>query len=711
MIGYNERQEALNLWSLLQESQQLLQKFNESTEEIAKACDVADMKDAEAVQAARVKWYVSLSLRMRALRRSGQYAMPFLHADKAQRHFYDLLARLEVQDVELEAYDRTLPKLSEAERGPLSEEERNALQAQASAEAEPVPEESEEPTFEVDGFRVLRMACLEGLMDPKDVRRARILYDRLLRIQPMRELMGRLSSLLKAMKQAAPTDDHMDPKEVWLDAKTMENLNKVVTDSFCKPIACVQDRKSGASLNLDGNNFTILDRLMDNWDKPLAEEAEFRLPIDAIRKAGSVPSLLTAGIVRKVAATAAGEGAPASKARQYVPIPGGHTMLGIYDSTERDSPEKFFQTVAQHQALPEKRLMRISPYMGVRLIQLDDETETQMARMAENADTFCAEDLGGRQVAEKLQIQVDKEAKLNARECFGRLVKGELLDDDKAKAAIAELRIAVEDFFRLEKIPNDIKGDIRVYGDTKHSRHKAVCQLLAFFARGTLKLMGCPAGRVPREIEEKLDDLASNDQERREYQAFIRSLIDWPMQMYIKFEEAYRYREYKVIAHPECRFSQLKAWLARAAKAKKDGTMDKLVEPGFSVSQLKEYCQYGLNRFLYAGSSTSFFALEPERTVSETDIFFRMACMWFRNHHKEKGQDIWFVAIGNSPEKSYFLVRNEKFTFVDMFAETDEADQLAGKLTPKLLRELLVGANSDCVTLERESYSDRFRLG
>lgn len=702
MIGYNEKQEALKLWSLLQSSQLMLKEFNASPAEIARACDVADAADEEALQAARVRWYAWLALRVRAWRRSGDYALCFAYAQRAQRQPYDLLARLEVQDVEREAYEQIVPKLSQKESCVLSVGEAKDLQE---------PSRKEEPTFEVDGFRVLRMVYLQGLTAQEDVMRARILYDRLLRILPMRELMERLSSLLKALENVAPLDENAKVKDVWLEQEVMSELDKLVTSSFCQPIAPIQERASGAALNVDGNDFTILDRLMDNWDKTLSDEVEFTLPMDAVRRVGFMPSLLTAGIVHKVARAkaAVAEGKRASE-RQFVAIPGGHTMLGIYDNADRSAPEKFFEAVSKDQALKGKRLMRIKPYMGLQLMQLDDETEKLMSRKGGADETFRAEDQGGRQVAEKLSCQVAEAKELESSECFKTLINGKPLDDEKMKVALRELREAVKDFFRLTEIPEKCKGPITTYTWTKMSRYKAVSQLLAFGAGDSLLQMSCPAGETPRAIIALLNELDADQARREEYAAFVSSLKDWPVQLYIRYYEQYLHREYWSVAYPESRYAMLKAWLERAAKAKDNGDMSKLAEPTFSARQLREYCWHGMKRFLYSGTSVQSFALKPKKNVFEVDIFFQMACMWFRNQHLKDLEELWFVGTENCPEESYFLVRNEKTRFVDILAETDEADQSAGKLTPKLLKELLVGTNSDCVKLTKDHYSDRYRL-
>lgn len=702
MIGYNEKQEALKLWSLLQSSQLMLKEFNASPAEIASACGVEDAADEEALQAARVRWYAWLALRVRAWRRSGEYALCFAYAQKAQRQPYDLLARLEVQDVEREAYEQIVPKLSRKEGGALSAGEAKALQGTT---------QKDEPTFEVDGFRVLRMVYLQGLTAQEDIGRARILYDRLLRILPMRELMERLSSLLKALESVAPLDENAKAKDVWLEKDVMSVLDKLVTDSFCRSIAPTQERASGAALNVDGNDFTILDRLMDNWDKSLSDDGEFTLPMDAVRRVGFMPSLLTAGIVRKVArANAAAAEAKQSSARQFVAIPGGHTMLGVYDNADRSAPEKFFEVVSKDQALKGKRLMRIKPYMGLQLMQLDDETEKLMSREGGADETFRAEDQGGRQVAEKLSCQVAEAKELESSECFKMLINGKPMDDEKLKVALRELREAVRDFFRLTEIPEKCKGPITTYGWTKISRYKAVSQLLAFGVGDSLLQMGCPAGETPHEVIVLLDELDTDQTRREEYAAFIRSLKDWSVHLYIRYYEQYLYREYRSIAYPESRYAMLKAWLERAAKAKKAGDMNKLAEPTFTARQLREYCWHGMKRFLYSGTSVQSFSLKPKKNVFEIDIFFQLACMWFRNQHLEDLEDLWFVGIENSPEESYFLVRNKKTRFVDILAETDEAAQSAGKLTPMLLRKLLVGANSDCVKLTKDHYSGRFRL-
>ena len=750
MIGYNEMKEAVNLLELLQRSQKMLQLFNVDDQQIAEKLGV-EAPDKTAMARIRVRWYARLAFIVRDWSRSGDYAQCFASADKVVRQPYDLLARLEPQADELEAYEQAeaaYKKLTAAEKKQQASEpsaeqnaepvaEQNAEPAaERSAEpaaeqnAEPVAEQSAEPvaeqtaessaeqkaaqkkepepTIDVQGFRWLRDTYLEGLAE-EDRKRARILYDRLLRIQPMRTLLARLMSLAKNLKDTPTPDASVETAQITLPEEAEKELRAQIDESFRTAIPAWQERKKKASLDLYGHDFTILDRLMDNWDEKLCGEDEFALPGSVFFTTQHVPTLLTAAIVNKVAAgkpavrkaDGAGEDGAAADATdrpQYCAIPGGHTLLGIYDGSERVAPDKFFDGVKEQQKEKQHRLMRVRSYAGLQLLQLTDEAKKQLSSVSfdESAigkapltadDRFCARDGGGRQLAMQLSLGLKAQKKKRAGlDCLQALMKDEIQTDYQRLMAINALKDAAQAYFSKGKLGGGIMDGI---SNGKNLESRSVERMMACMVENGVQFMQCLEGAVPPAVTEFLNALAKDVQKCEKFAADVKALHVNSRRLNMRFENTTATgHRLCVWSSPESEFEPLMKWRAEAA-ALQPG--QKLRKPDFDTGLLWKCCVSGLKKFIYLGNQVKKtdppFQLNVAKSVVDVDICFRLACLWVKLMHP--GVKICLVCNRMDPEESYFEVGGAALRFVDVIARNAREAKKEARLTPERLWKIL----------------------
>ena len=153
MLGFNEYQEALNLWELLEASKEWVEEFNH-VPETARTSPKGEAWTEDEAADQELTLYLKLALRMEQRRLSGRYALRFAAADEAQRHPYELLSRLDVQEGETTAHAFT-------------------------------PEQQ----------------CLLAGLTPEQRLRLGVLYHRLMYVKPMRILFERLSQLAHGVRQ------------------------------------------------------------------------------------------------------------------------------------------------------------------------------------------------------------------------------------------------------------------------------------------------------------------------------------------------------------------------------------------------------------------------------------------------------------------------------------------------------------------------------
>lgn len=682
MIGFNQKQEAMRLWEILWESRAMIADFNCTDDQIAAACGEAAAKKDQVL-----RWYAALAFRVSRWALSGRYALCFHKADKVQRQPYDLLACLEVQPQEQAAFD-------EAMRG-WQEPETDAA--------------APEPTLAAGGFRVLRPEYLAGLPE-HHWPRARILYDRLLRIQPMRMLLARLMPLAEVLEDTAAPADR---QELQLSVRVRKAVKEIVgAKGFRSPIPAWQERRSGAALDLQGNNFTILDRLMDNWDRKLDDNEQFVLPVATIQTARHMPSLLTAAIVHRLSANRSSGSRP-----QYVAIPGGHTLLGIYDKTDRSAPEKFFRNVTQTQTIRPRRLMRVRPYAGVQLLQVSDDMRTLMEKtpycesdvgrpVAERPNVFCAKDEGGREVARLLEAEVRERELLDGKACLKAFVKDDPVSDAQMLRVITELRGVSEEFFRQKKVPEKAVSEIgSVTNASGNIRWKAMGRLMAYAARERMLFLPCPDQSVPPEITELLRALEEDGAQRAGFLAFASSLAQQPVKLNMRFDGAARDRVLCVLCTPESRFVRLIAWLEEADACQREGRLPQLREPDFTASELSEFSMYGLWKFIYSGTGMTRgvkpFSLKAEKAVTAQDVCFRLVCLWFRMLRCSADESLQICYCRSEPEQAAFRAETGAVRFADVLARSRQGDCVPDKLTPDRLRQLVAGLQSEQLEIKK----------
>lgn len=257
--------------------------------------------DRSAMERALLEWYLSLALWEETHRLSGRCSLVFSRTDRIQRAPYDLLA----------CY-------------PLTKEEQERADVPRSLFA--------------------------GLSAREQDRKLR-LYHRLMCIQPMRRLLERLYALAKLVRESGGD---------------REQLLKMVTDPrWRSAISPLEERRSGQSLSVRDNDFTILDRLIANHGRMLRRNRVVRLPRRLLKHAAAPESLLLAAIAG---------GLDRSRERhtctQYRAIPGGHVRLDVYRS---GTMEDFVKKAREDQEDRPDKLVYIRPYAGYQLIQLPEE--------------------------------------------------------------------------------------------------------------------------------------------------------------------------------------------------------------------------------------------------------------------------------------------------------------------------------------------------
>lgn len=257
--------------------------------------------DRSAMEQARLEWYLSLALWEETHRLSGRCSLVFSRIDRIQRAPYDLLACC-----------------------PLTREE------QERADVPP--------------------SLFAGLSAREQDRKLR-LYHRLLCIQPMRRLLERLYALAKLVRESGGDREQL--------------LAKVADPRWRSAISPLEERRSGQSLSVRDNDFTILDRLIANHGRVLRRNRVVRLPGRLLKHAAAPESLLLAAIAG---------GLDRSRERrtctQYRAIPGGHVRLDVYRS---GTMEDFVRKAREDQEDRPDKLVYVRPYAGYQLIQLPEE--------------------------------------------------------------------------------------------------------------------------------------------------------------------------------------------------------------------------------------------------------------------------------------------------------------------------------------------------
>lgn len=635
MIGYNEYQEAMNLLALLLESRQKLAMFNATDEDIARAMD-ADVRDAQAMRTVRAAWYGDLAAWAREKRLSGGYALCFTDETQVQRKPYDLLARLD-----------------------------------------PTDEETQEAS--------LPPALLRGLTT-QEAQRASRLYHRLLCIQPMRVLLARLHALDAALEKEG-------------EKRIDEICKEVEKPAFRRIIPAYMERRSGYRLDLADNNFTILDRLMDNWDRPLRHEEAFSLPQAAMAHTSSAETLLTAAIVRKVG----GEAAPGARA-QYRAIPGGHTALGVYGDK---GPAAFFDAVVSNQARSEHKLMRVQGYAGTQLVQLTDEA-ARCFSLAEDgqAEAFAAQDDGGRHLLDAVAGALENRRQLQGEACLELFIKDQAMNDDQRLSALEELRRIVTEFFREPRLPKKINGEIRqVKNSSANLSQRIVCLIIAHLARGGMLKLPCPQGNPPQELMALIDRMRDDPAACAAFVADVNGMEAAQTRLDMRYAGKGDKRTLYALRGQEAGWEVPVQWLAGVAALPPDALPD-ADEPPFDADALMAIVLEGLRRFLYfgrqvgTGESAAFSLKVESQGARPKDIFFRLLCLWCVKACNG-GETVRLTADEKNPENSVFTMRKGDRSFVGMFARTDtEAD--AVQLTPARLRTFLQQTVASNLTIRSE---------
>ncbi len=576
-----------------------------------------------------ISWYAELARWAMEARDSGRYALCFQSADQVQRKPYDLLARL-----------------------PLK------------------PEETEAAPLQDD--------LLTGLPDAEKTK-AKRLYHRLLCIQPMRMLLSRLLQLEAALKRRGA-------------AQQEELIRLIARHGFRDTIPLTQERRSRQSLDLRDNDFTILDRLMDNWDKPLRREEWFVVPQTLIHSSACAQSLMTAAILRRH------QDAGAEKT-PYQTIPGGHTSLGVYHA---GAPEQFFRAVIRDQercARP-RRLMRIRGYAGMQLLQLTDETVRNFRRGGNAAEllqeeAFCARDDGGRGIFNQLAMQVEECSALSDAMCLELFQKGRYLPEEERLRALAELRRGVQQVFAQQKLPGGVAGEMkRVVNRSGNLAHRAVGLLLAH-AVGDRELacLPCPNGQPPQNLLDSLTELEKSESACKRFIDDVNGMEEQETKLDLRFT-ADEPRRLWALRSAEAQMALQTQWLAEAADAMAEDRLAELSAPPFSCVELEDVCRAGLHHFLLLGRSVGtgagpggFTLAVSQRGARPKDVYFRLLCIWCVLTCNG-GQDVFLVPDENSPEKISFRTGKASIPFVDVFAGTDTGIR-AAQLTPVGLRGFL----------------------
>ncbi|MBQ2952000.1 MAG: hypothetical protein IJE07_00420 [Clostridia bacterium] len=629
MIGYDEYREAGNLLSLLYESRLMLPRFNDCGDIFTQALSQGEQV-LNAVLPALLGEYAALAIWAHDRRQSGLYALCFDEAREVQRKPYDLLARLE-------------PQAWETDEAPLAPE------------------------------------LLLGLTDAEKTR-VRRLYHRLLCIQPMRLLLERLSRLEEAL--ALPPGQ-----------REAEIAQCICEEGFCDPIPMFMERRSGQRLDLRDNDFTILDRLMDNWDRPLRQEPDFRLPAEIFQYTTCGRKLMTAAIAHKAA----------SGSRQYRAIPGGHIALGVYDGSRK--PDAFFKAVTTKPGGREKRLLHVLGYAGTRLVRLTG-TAVKCFVNAPQAEDFRAADDGGQNLLPRLSDDVL--IRLEAKKTYLReFIREELKGDDQRHRAIGELRRLVEAVFAAGTLPEKVSGEIGAKANSGPNQGARLAgMLLAHHVGEGLRCLPCPGGKPPAPLLALMDALRDDPEACKAFWKDMRQKHAGKVRLDVRYVGEGNDRALWVLCIPGKPCKPQEQWLSAAAAAAKQRALDGLSEPPFSCAELRSIMREGLLRFLYfrnsVGTGNAAFGLSTSPRIRPRDIYFHLLCLWCALQLND-GKITQLTADYENPENSQFETRNGPRTFVELFEGADTQactehltpGRLRGFLQQTVAKELRIGPVSD----------------
>lgn len=660
MLGYNERQEAENLLTLLQRAGDLLPAFNAQDWQIATAMGISP-QDGAALADGLLTWYLNLSLWEERERRSGCYSLCFTSPKEAQTHPYNLLARLPLRDGETQEAD--------------------------------VPE-----------------TLFTGLDEPQRREKKR-LYLRLLRVEPMRLLLARLHELARTAHVCAgrPADEMRQAL-----------LEKVCDVRWRTPIPPLMEREKGTSLDLNDNEFTILDRMIDNHGRPLREEAMVSVPGWLLENTTSAPALLTAAIACRTDEDPQKRGCV-----QYRALPGGHTALGLYGEGTLDN---LFRNACRDQnGRQGKRILHVRHYNRYQLVQLTRQAAVGLAEAAlqgasgympppmgqpeptwqdalqklltlESPAAHAAEwtrtpdgrallqvpDNGGNGAYRALLAAVSQrraaaesaeKAKRNVSSSAHTLTdalltffRGREMAQEQRVLAMENLHAVAAAVFAARKIPAKLSSEqVRGISNSSGSWElRALRLLLSWFSLERLRALPCELGSIPPELEACLQRL-------RDDEAFCADFRSYCCDAELEKRCIYVYARYSPVVTPQGRGHEL---LMNALPTPGDSPLRQWLEsngteaPAFAGEEFARLCRHGLMRHLYrqwnvGKDDESAFRLVPGTAMTQApDKCFHLACLCFllrrgiRRAKLEKDCE--------NPENSCLLAGNERVPFVDI---------------------------------------------
>jgi len=625
VLGYNERQEAENLLTLLQRAGDMLPAFNAQDGQIASVMGISVQDDA-ALADALLTWYLNLALWEERERCSGCYSLCFPSEKEAQAHPYNLLARL-----------------------PLTESE---------GQAADVPD-----------------ALFTGLNASERQAKKR-LYFRLLRVEPMRRLLARLYGLARTARDCAGRKD-TEIRQLL--------LKKIEDPRWRSPIPLLMERDKGVSLDLVDNEFTILDRMIDNHNRPLREETAVSVPGWMMESTNSAPALLTAAIAYRTDADPEKRGCV-----QYRALPGGHTALGLYGEGTLDN---LFRNACRDQSSRQgKRIFHVRHYSRFRLVQLTQQARTGLAG-AEGTEKFsCAlpdmappeadwrdalekllalevasaqaaawtqlpdgravlrvPDNGGNGAYRALKAAIirrdtaaetEKKARRNVShsaygltEALLNFFRGRDITPEQRMQAMENLHAVIAAIFAVRKIPAKLSSE-QVHGISNSSGSwelRALRLLLSWFSLEKLRVLRCELGQVPPALEVCLCRLR-NDVDACE--SFRRYCCDVELER----KCIYVYARYTPVVTPQGRGHEL---LINALPILGDMPLRQWLEsngeeaPAFAGAEFARSCHYGLIRHLYrqwnvGKDDEAPFRLVPGTAMTQVpDKCFHLACAAF----------------------------------------------------------------------------------
>lgn len=660
MLGYNERQEAENLLTLLKRAADMLPAFNAQDWQIASAMGINPM-DGAALAGGLLTWYLNLALWEEQERCSGCYSLCFTSAREAQAHPYNLLARLP-----LKAWE----------------------------------------TLEADVPEVL----FAGLTEPEKREKKR-LYLRLLRVEPMRALLARLYELARTARGCA--------------GKTEAEICQLLLEKICdprwrSPIPMLMEREKGASLDLNDNEFTILDRMIDNHNRPLREDVTVSVPGWLLENTTSAPALLTAAIAYRTDADPQKRGCV-----QYRALPGGHTALGLYGEGTLDN---LFRNACQDQNSRQgKRILHVRHYSRFQLVQLTQQARTGLqeaeglgenccvpppmvqpeadwrsslmkllalavpaaqeaawVKMSDGRAVLRVPDNGGNGAYRALAVaasrrkeaaETEKKAKRNVSnsdytltEALLNFFRGRDITQEQRVQAMENLHAVVAAVFATRKIPIKLSSEhVRGISNSSGSWElRALKLLLSWFSLEKLLTLQCELGSIPPELEACLASLRDDEKTCDDFRRYC-------CDAELESKCIYVYARYSPVVTPQGRGHEL---LINALPTPGDSPLRQWLEsngtdqPAFPGEEFARLCRHGLMRHLYrqwnvGKDDEAPFRLVPGTAMTQApDKCFHLACAAFllqRGLTKAK-----LEKDCKEPVNSCLCAGNERIPFVDI---------------------------------------------